>query len=394
MPTPLSAGRVDLMPVPERHGSTGIDNSSMHFSPTDTAFMQQALAEAEASMHITTPNPRVGCVIVSPDGHLLGQGHTQAAGQAHAEIMALRQAQLAHDVRGATAYVTLEPCAHQGRTGPCCDALIQAGIARVVVSIIDPNPLVAGQGIARMQAAGVKVEIGLLADEAQALNLGFFKRMTQGTPWMRLKVAQSLDGHTALTNGVSQWLTGPLARADGHAWRARACAILTGVGTVRQDNPLLNVREVETPRQPDLWVVDSRLETPLDAALWSVPRRLYMVHAERNAEREAALRDQGATLVALPNPQHKVDLAALVAHLGQAPYNEVHIEAGEKLNGSLLQAGLVDELLVYQAPWLTGPGQGLAALPPRLDLQGLTRWRFHEVQAVGEDLRLRLRRAS
>ena len=183
-------------------------------------------------MHITTPNPRVGSVIVSPDGRLLGQGHTQAAGQAHAEIMALRQAQQTHDVRGATAYVTLEPCAHQGRTGPCCDALIQAGIARAVVSVIDPNPLVAGQGIARMQAAGVKVELGLLGDQAQDLNLGFFKRMTQGTPWMRLKVAQSLDGHTALTNGVSQWLTGALARADGHAWRARACAILTGMGTV------------------------------------------------------------------------------------------------------------------------------------------------------------------
>ena len=370
------------------------DNFAMDFSPTDTAFMQQALAEAEASMHITTPNPRVGCVIVSPDGRLLGQGHTQAAGQAHAEIMALRQAQQTHDVRGATAYVTLEPCAHQGRTGPCCDALIQAGIARVVVSVIDPNPLVAGQGIARMQAAGVKVELGLLGDQAQDLNLGFFKRMTQGTPWMRLKVAQSLDGHTALTNGVSQWLTGALARADGHAWRARACAILTGMGTVRQDNPLLNVRDVNTPRQPDLWVIDSRLETPLDAALWSVPRRLFLVHAERNAEREAALRHQGATLLALPNPQGKVDLPALMAHLGQAPYNEVHIEAGEKLNGSLLQAGLVDELLVYQAPMLTGPGQGLAALPPRQGLEGLPRWRFHEVQAVGEDLRLRLRRAS
>ncbi len=364
----------------------------MLFSPTDFTHMRQALTQAQQALFITTPNPRVGCVITSADGELLGQGHTQPTGQAHAEIMALRHAQSRDfDLTGATAYVTLEPCAHQGRTGPCCEALIQAGIARVFASVQDPNPQVSGQGLARLRAAGIEVHTGLLEDEARELNIGFFKRMQHGTPWLRLKTAQSLDGQTALNNGASQWITGQAARDDGHHWRARACAVLSGIGTVLQDDPLLNVRAVDTPRQPDLLLVDSRLQTPLNAKLWNEQRRLVIFHAVHAPEKEKALKAQGATLVCLNGPGEKVDLHAMVRHLGQLNYNEVHVEAGHKLNGSLLQAGLIDELLVYVAPLLIGPGQSMAALPPLSHLDQAQRWRFHESAAIGEDLRLLLR---
>ena len=365
----------------------------MLFSPTDFTHMRQALAQAHQALFITSPNPRVGCVITSADGELLGQGHTQPAGQAHAEIMALRDAQSRGlDVTGATAYVTLEPCAHQGRTGPCCDALIQSGIARVFASVQDPNPQVSGQGLARLRAAGIEVHTGLLEDEAREINIGFFKRMQHGTPWLRLKTAQSLDGQTALNNGASQWITSQAARDDGHHWRARACAVLSGIGTVLQDDPLLNVRAVDTPRQPDLLLVDSRLQTPLNAKLWQVKRRVVVFHALRDAEREAALTAQGTTLVCLSGPGDKVDLHAMVQHLGQLNYNEVHVEAGHKLNGSLLNAGLIDELLVYLAPLLTGPGQSMAALPTLTNLAQAQTWQFHETRQIGADLRLLLRR--
>ena len=361
----------------------------MSFTPSDTSHMAQALALAEQAMFITAPNPRVGCVITSPEGRVLGQGHTQAAGQAHAEVMALRDAQSAgHSVRGATAYVTLEPCSHQGRTGPCCDALIGAGIARVVASIEDPNPQVAGQGLAKLRAAGVQVDLGLLSEPSQALNLGFFKRMQHGTPWLRMKSAQSLDGQTALENGQSQWITGEAARLDGHHWRARACAILTGIGTVQEDNPLLNVRGIPTPRQPHLLLVDSRLQTPMDARLWEVSRPVVIYHAERHPEREAALKSKGADLVCLPGPGDKVDLAAMCHDMGQRAYNEVHVEAGHKLNGSLLKAGLIDELLVYLAPTLLGPGQAMAALPALSSLDQQLAWQFISHTRLGPDLRL------
>ena len=365
----------------------------MLFSPTDFTHMRQALAQAQQALFMTSPNPRVGCVITSADGELLGQGHTQRAGQAHAEIMALRDAQSRGlDVTGATAYVTLEPCAHQGRTGPCCDALIQSGIARVFASVQDPNPQVSGQGLARLRAAGIEVHTGLLEDEARELNIGFFKRMQHGTPWLRLKTAQSLDGQTALNNGASQWITSQAARDDGHHWRARACAVLSGIGTVLQDDPLLNVRAVDTPRQPHLLLVDSRLQTPLNAKLWQVKRRVVVFHALRDAEREAALTAQGATLVCLSGAGDKVDLHAIVQHLGQLNYNEVHVEAGHKLNGSLLNAGLIDELLVYLAPLLTGPGQSMAALQALTNLAQAQTWQFHETRQIGADLRLLLRR--
>ena len=281
----------------------------MSFSAHDTAFMQQALGLAREALYLTSPNPRVGCVLVGADGSVLGSGHTQRAGEAHAEVMALRDAQAnGHDVKGATAYVTLEPCSHQGRTGPCCDALAAAGVARVVVALQDPNPLVAGQGTARLRAAGVQVDAGLLADEAHEMNIGFFKRMTHGTPWVRMKVAASLDGQTALENGVSQWITSAPARDDGHAWRARACAVLTGIGTVLEDDPQLDVRAVPTPRQPTLVVMDSQLETPLTAKLFQPQRPVWIYCATDHAERRAVLWRFGAIACAL-----------LATHLGVIP---------------------------------------------------------------------------
>jgi diaminohydroxyphosphoribosylaminopyrimidine deaminase/5-amino-6-(5-phosphoribosylamino)uracil reductase len=361
----------------------------MTWSDTDTTQMNHALALAKQALFITTPNPRVGCVITSTSGEVLGEGHTQAAGLAHAEIMAIRDAQArGHDVQGATAYVTLEPCAHLGRTGPCCDALIDVGVAKIVASVQDPNPQVAGWGFARLRAAGIQVDVGLGAQEATELNIGFFKRMAHGTPWLRMKSAQSLDGQTALLNGQSQWITGEAARLDGHHWRARACAVLTGIGTVLQDNPLLNVRGVSTPRQPHLLLVDSRLQTPLDARLWEAPRQVLIYHAERDTSKEEALKAQGAELVCLPGAGSKVDLSAMLHDMGQRAYNEVHIEAGHKLNGSLLTAGLVDELLIYIAPVLLGAGQAMAALPLLEKIDQAMSWAFTKHALVGSDLRV------
>ena len=358
-------------------------------SDTDTVRMNHALALAKQALFITTPNPRVGCVITSSSGEVLGEGHTQAAGLAHAEIMALRDAQArGHAVQGATVYVTLEPCAHHGRTGPCCDSLIDAGIVKVVASVQDPNPQVAGLGFARLRAAGIQVEVGLGAQEAKELNIGFFKRMEHGTPWLRMKSAQSLDGQTALLNGQSQWITAEAARLDGHHWRARACAVLTGIGTVLQDNPLLNVRGVTTPRQPHLLVVDSRLQTPLDARLWDTSRHVVIYHAEHDTSKEDALKAQGAELVYLPGAGSKVDLSAMLDDMGQRAYNEVHIEAGHKLNGSLLSAGLVDELLIYIAPVLLGAGQPMAALPLLEKIDHAKSWTFTDHTLVGADLRV------
>ena len=351
--------------------------------------MARALALAGQAAWITSPNPAVGCVITGPDGQVLGEGHTQAAGGPHAEVMALRDAQArGQDVRGATAWVTLEPCAHTGRTGPCCDALATAGIARVVASLGDPNPLVAGQGFAHLRAAGVDVEAGPGADIAREQNIGFFSRMVRGTPWVRMKVAASLDGTTALDNGASQWITSELARTDGHAWRARASALLTGIGTVLEDDPRLDVRLVDTPRQPALAVVDSRLELPLDARLLQPKRPLWVYTASDDAARRAALEAHGATVVHLPGPGGKVDLAALLRDLGARGVNELHVEAGHKLNGSLVREGLVDEFLVYLAPRLLGAGRGMAAFGPLQALsQGLA-LRFVSTEVVGPDLRI------
>jgi diaminohydroxyphosphoribosylaminopyrimidine deaminase/5-amino-6-(5-phosphoribosylamino)uracil reductase len=355
--------------------------------------MRLALQWAEKGLYTTSPNPHIGCVIVR-DGVVIGAGVTQPTGQDHAEIQALKDAaQRGHDVRGATAYVTLEPCAHYGRTPPCCDALVHAGLGRVVCAMEDPNPLVAGQGMARLAAAGIEVSSGLLADEAYELNIGFFSRMRRQLPWVRLKTAASLDGMTALQNGSSQWITGPEARADGHAWRARACAILTGIGTVKADDPQLNVRAVQTPRQPRRIVIDSRLEIDPDAKVLAGGGTL-VVAAVSDHEREAVLRDRGAEIITLANAHGKVDLPELMRELGRRQINELHVEAGTKLNGSLVRERCVDELLVYLAPTLLGDAQGMFALPALTDLAQKQALRFHDVRNVGNDLRILARFAD
>jgi diaminohydroxyphosphoribosylaminopyrimidine deaminase/5-amino-6-(5-phosphoribosylamino)uracil reductase len=349
--------------------------------------MQLALEWARRGLFITSPNPRIGCVIVR-DGEVIGCGHTQPAGQAHAEIAALRDAAArGNDVRGATAYVTLEPCNHHGRTPPCSQALVKAGLGRVVAAMLDPNPLVAGQGMATLEAAGIAVSVGVLAEQARELNIGFFSRMERGLPWVRLKVAASLDGVTALHNGQSQWITGPQARADGHAWRARACAILTGIGTVKADDPQLTVRAVDTPRQPRRVIVDSRLEIAPDARILR-GQSCWIVAAVADQGRQAALRGAGHEVMLLPNAAGKVDLPALMRELARRDINEVHVEAGVKLNGSLVREGCVDELLVYMAPSLIGDGQAMFALPALATLEHKQQLHFHEVCQVGDDLRI------
>ncbi|QID19846.1 bifunctional diaminohydroxyphosphoribosylaminopyrimidine deaminase/5-amino-6-(5-phosphoribosylamino)uracil reductase RibD [Nitrogeniibacter mangrovi] len=350
--------------------------------------MARALRLAEQGLTTTTPNPRVGCVIAHGDT-LVGEGWHERAGQAHAEVIALRQAGI--QARGATAYVTLEPCSHHGRTPPCADALIAAGIGRVVAAMRDPNPDVAGEGLQRLAEAGIEIAEGLMSAEAEALNTGFISRMTRGRPWVRLKVATTLDGKTALNNGVSQWITGPAARADGHAWRARACAVLTGYGTIREDDPQLTVRDAPCSRQPLKVVVDARLETPLDARLLDgLP--VLIAAAVGNPERIAALRARNAEVVILPNAAGKVDLEALFTELARRGINEVHVEAGFKLNGSLLREGCVDELLIYQAPMLVGDAaQGAFNLAEMSSLAHARRLDIFDVRQVGADLRLRAR---
>ncbi len=355
------------------------------FSPVDQQHMAEALRLAEKGLYTATPNPRVGCVIVR-DGQAVGAGWHEKTGGPHAEVLALRAA--GARARGATAYVSLEPCSHHGRTPPCVDALIEAGVARVVAAMQDPNAKVAGSGFARLRAAGIEVESGLMQDEARALNCGFVSRMSRGRPWVRMKIAASLDGRTALANGQSRWITGPEARRDGHAWRARACAVLTGIGTVRDDDPRLDVREVETTRQPLKVLVDSRLQLPLSAKLLQSGQVLVAAAVEDKAG-IAALRDKGAEVVVLPNAQGKVELTDLMLELARREINEVHVEAGFKLNGSLLGAGLVDEILVYLAPSILGDSAcGMFSLPELTDLAQKWLVQFVNVQTIGSDLRI------
>lgn len=374
----------------------------MTLLPLDRQRLEDALALAESAFGTTDPNPRVGCVIGLPDGSVLGRGATQQAGGPHAEVMALRDAQgTGHSVRGATAWVTLEPCAHHGRTPPCCDALVAAGLARVVVAVGDPFPHVAGAGLARLRAAGISVVMAEdsgaadLAATARDINIGFFSRVVRGLPWVRMKIAASLDGRTALANGVSQWITGPEARADGHAWRRRASAVLTGIGTVLEDDPRLDVRAVPTLLQPLRVVVDSRLQTPPGARLLQAPSRgVLLFAAEDHAERRAALVAQGAEVLLQPgqgDQPGKVDLPAMLRTLAARGVNELHVEAGHKLNASLLRDGLVDELLVYLAPKLLGLGREMAAFGPLTRLDEALAFDFFEHTMVGSDLRLRAR---
>jgi len=363
---------------------------------TDQHWMSEALAEAHQALYLANPNPRVGCLIVK-NGQEIGRGHTQAVGGPHAEVQALADARSkGFDPTDSVIYVTLEPCNHTGRTPPCVDTLIAAKPRKVLVAMIDPNPLVAGKGLERLQAAGIAVETGLLGAEAAALNRGFISRMTRGLPWVRLKIAPTLDGKTALPNGTSQWITGPLARADGHHWRAQACAVLTGGGTVKEDNPSLNVRDVITQRQPWKVIVDSKLETPLDAKLFDgmdqsgvmiVCAHLQSPEQLTNAK---AFRERGVEVIEMPNTHGKVDLAKLFAYLAQERHmNEIHVEAGAKLNGSLLREDCVDELLLYYAPFFMGEGLGMTSLSALKALQDRQTWNLIDQATFDPDIRLR-----
>jgi len=362
------------------------------FSPEDHRWMRRALTVAEQSLFLSNPNPRVGCVLVR-EGRWLVEGFTQRVGDRHAEAQALHEArQQGLDLHGATAYVTLEPCSHQGRTPPCADALIQAGVARVVVALQDPNPQVAGAGIGRLRAAGIQVDVGLLAADSLALNPGFCARMTRGTPWLWLKYAASLDGHTALPDGRSQWITGVPAREDGHRWRARACVVLTGMGTVAADDPRLDVRAVETVRQPVRVVLDTRFEISERARLFD-GNPVWILTARADAVKAARLAARNVRVVELPVDGHgALSLGAVMRWLGEQEINEVHVEAGARLQGALVAADLVDEWVGYVAPMVLGEGLGLAALPePVRDLSVAPRYEFVDALQLGPDLRLRLR---
>ena len=344
-----------------------------------------ALQLAQRGLYTTTPNPRVGCVIVR-DGTVVGEGWHERAGGPHAEVSALQAA--GDRARGATAYVTLEPCHHHGRTPPCDQALIAAGVKRVVAAMRDPDPRTAGQGEECLKQAGIEVATGVNESEACELNIGFVSRVTRSQPWARMKIAASLDGKTALNNGKSQWITGEASRRDGHHWRARACAVLTGIGTVRDDDPQLTVREVSTTRQPLRIVVDSRLEIPLTARILATGGVLIAC-AATDKRKSAQLQDRGVEVIAIPNAGGKVDLPVLMQELGRRGVNELHVEAGCKLNGSLLNEGCIDELLVYLAPHLLGDrARGMADLPELTDLGGRRALKISDMRAVGDDIRL------
>ena len=346
--------------------------------------MAQALRLAALGLHGASPNPRVGCVIVR-DGQVVGEGWHQRAGLPHAEVHALAAAGAL--ARGATAYITLEPCAHHGRTPPCVDALVAAGVVRVVAALRDPNPQVAGRGLALLQAAGIAVECGLLEIAARELNAGFVSRMTRGRPWVRLKAAASLDGKTALANGVSQWITGAAARRDVQSWRAQACALLTGVGTVLADDPQLTVRDLDTPRQPLRVVVDSQLRTPPNANI--LRGGALIVSVSDDPAKIQNLRNAGAEVLVLPGADGRVDLARLLQLLAAREVNELMVEAGATLNGALLEAGLVDELVLYLAPMLLGDAaRGLFALPVLNKMDQRTNLTLHDVRQVGTDMRV------
>lgn len=357
------------------------------FSADDHRFMTQALRLAERGLYTTSPNPRVGCVIVK-DGCVIGEGWHERAGEPHAEVHALRQAGEA--ARGADVYVTLEPCSHYGRTPPCANALIEAGVANVIAAMTDPNPLVAGQGLRLLQAQGISSRSGLLENEARELNRGFVSRMTRQRPWVTVKVAASLDGRTALSNGVSQWITGPAARSDVQRWRARSCAILTGIGTVLADNPQMTVREFDVGRQPLRVVVDSLLRIPLDRQILQGGNTLIACLAGLPAAEP--LRAMGVTVLELPEAKGQVCLSSLMQVLAARGINEILVEAGGILNGALLEAGLADELLFYFAPMLLGSDargmfgmEALTEMSQRIDLELLA------LDRVGQDIRVRAR---
>jgi len=359
------------------------------YSQADPLYMRRALELGARALLHATPNPRVGCVIVR-DEVVLGEGFTQPPGRNHAEIEALNDARRrGHEVRGATVYVTLEPCSHFGRTPPCAGALIDARVACVVAAVEDPNPLVAGRGLELLRGAGIDVRCGLLREEAIEANAGFFSRMNRGRPWVRVKIAASLDGRTALPDGRSKWITSAAARNDGHSWRARACAILTASGTVRADDPQLGVRAITTPRQPLKVVVDSGATIAPTARL--LLEGEVLLACAQGAE-AARARLEGAParvrVEEFPGPEGRVDLEALLRALARQGINELHVEAGPVLSGALFAGGLVDEVLLYLAPRMIGPGRPMLELPQLTDLAGGQRLEIRDMARVGDDLRL------
>jgi diaminohydroxyphosphoribosylaminopyrimidine deaminase / 5-amino-6-(5-phosphoribosylamino)uracil reductase len=357
----------------------------MPFSADDHRHMARALQLAARGLATTTPNPRVGCVIVR-NGAVIAEGWHRKAGEPHAEVLALQVA--GPDARGATVYASLEPCSHHGRTPPCADALIAAGVGRVVAAMEDPNPRVAGDGIRRLSAAGIVTEVGLLESEARELNVGFVSRMTRGRPWMRVKIAASLDGKTSLANGVSQWITGPAARRDGHRWRARSCAVMTGIGTLKDDDPRLTVRDVPAERQPLRVVVDSRLRIGLDAQILE-GGGVVVATATSDPAKARAPAAAGAEVWVLPDANGKVELAALARELAQRGINEVLVEAGINLHSALVAAGVVDEFVLYLAPHLLGDaGRGMVRLPGIERLEEGLQLEVRDLRTFGSDLRL------
>lgn len=371
------------------------------FSDLDRRAMARALELAARGLETTHPNPRVGCVIVR-NGRIVGEGWHERAGEPHAEIAALRAAEAsgaAEAVAGATAYVTLEPCSHHGRTPPCVDALIEARIARVVFTMPDPDPRVRGSGAEALARAGIAVESGLLAHEAEELNAGYVKRHTAHRPWVRVKLAQSLDGRTALESGASRWITGEEAREDVQRWRARSSAVLTGIGTVLADDPRLDVRLARPrARDPARIILDSALRTPPRARLFSAGGPVWIFTVSEDLARVRALEASGARVERVrpfragSSAAPRTDLKAVLVRLADAEMNEVHVEAGATLAGELVRARLVDELLLYVAPVLLGPqARPLVDLPELADLRDAPRWQIVETQRIGVDLSIRLR---
>ncbi|MBY0499197.1 MAG: bifunctional diaminohydroxyphosphoribosylaminopyrimidine deaminase/5-amino-6-(5-phosphoribosylamino)uracil reductase RibD [Nitrosomonas sp.] len=357
------------------------------FSSVDYAFMSYALRLAEKGLYSTTPNPRVGCVLTLDD-RIIGSGWHEKAGQPHAEINAL--ASTSEAACGATAYITLEPCSHYGRTPPCVYALIDAGITKVIIAMEDPNPMVSGRGCMLLEQAGITVQTGLLQVQAQALNIGFIMRMMHKKPWIRLKTAASLDGKTALNNGISQWITGEAARQDGHRWRARSCAIMTGIGTVKSDNPQLSVRHAETARQPKKIIVDSHLNIPLNAKLLQSDGEVLIFTAhDESVEKKEALSRMGAQVIVMPNEKGAIDLKKMMTVLAAMEINEVLVEAGRELNGALIEAGLVDEMIFYLAPHLLGDdARGMIKLPELTCLEQKKELKIQDVRMIGQDIRI------
>lgn len=356
-----------------------------NFTPDDHLYMAQALRLAEQGLYTTMPNPRVGCIIVK-NNKVLGEGAHLKAGTPHAEIHALAQA--GEQAAGATAYVTLEPCSHHGKTPPCTEALINADVAKVVVAMEDPNPLVAGKGIAALQAAGIAVNSGLMQQQAQALNPGFISRMVNRRPYVRSKIAASLDGKTALANGVSQWITGASARTDVQHWRAQSCAILTGIGTILKDNPSLTVRNLPIERQPMSVIVDSNLRIPLSAKILQNPSVL-IAFASDTDNKANTLAERGVSLLSIPDDDGNVCLNSLLRHLASNEVNEVMVEGGELLNGSLMRLKMIDELIIYYAPKLMGgDSKNMFAFSSLQTMEDAVPINVTDIRMFGDDIRI------